>query len=59
MTVCTSPCFPKCAAPATFTLRTLSTKGFLGHNCAVHIPKTSAKDYLIEPIVQTPVEPTP
>jgi len=47
---CTSPCFPKCKADATLTLK--STNGsFLGENCAIHIPKKNAdKDYIIEPI---------
>lgn len=47
MIKCTSPCFPKCEAEASQTLKSLNGT-FLGHNCEEHIPKKNAKDYIIE-----------
>ena len=47
--ICTAPCFPKCSAQATSTLKNMN-KSFLGHNCELHLPKTTAKDYIIEPL---------
>ena len=47
--LCTSPCFPKCTATATAVLKNMN-KNYLGHNCDQHIPKGTAKDYIIEPL---------
>jgi hypothetical protein len=46
---CTAPCFPKCTSQATIILKNLN-KSFLGYNCESHVPKNTAKDYVIEPL---------